>query len=91
MKNDKKKNQADMLKFILKCFISFLSIVHRTMKRDATWWSWQNQSAQNRERFQEWDKETKFQECAENIQLVRPVLHTGQTGITHWSDRFTLS
>jgi hypothetical protein len=43
------------------------------------------------ERFQEWDKETKFQECDENIQLVRPVLHTGQTGITHWSDRFTLS
>jgi hypothetical protein len=32
-------------------FIPLLSIGHRTIKRDATWWSWQNQSAQNPERF----------------------------------------
>jgi hypothetical protein len=82
--SDKKKNQVDKLKFILKCFISFLSIGHRIIKRDATWWSWQNQIAQNLERFQEWAKETKFQECAE-------ICPTGQTGIAHWSGRLTLS
>jgi hypothetical protein len=35
--NDTKKNQVDKLKFILMCFISLLSICHRTIKRDATW------------------------------------------------------
>jgi hypothetical protein len=34
--NDIKKNQVDKLKFILICFISLLSIGHRTIKRDAT-------------------------------------------------------
>jgi hypothetical protein len=42
MKSGKKKNQVDKLKFILNCFISFLSTGRRTMKRDATWSSWQN-------------------------------------------------
>jgi hypothetical protein len=68
--NGTKKNQVDKLKFILICFISLLSIGHRTIKRDATWWSWQNQSAQNPERFHEWCKEIKFQECAK-------ICHTG--------------
>jgi hypothetical protein len=31
----------------LSVFISFLSIGRHTMKRDVTWWSWQNQSTQN--------------------------------------------
>jgi hypothetical protein len=31
------KNQVDKLKFILICFISLLSIGHRTIKMDATW------------------------------------------------------
>ena len=35
--NDTKKNQVDKLKFILICFISLLSIGHRTIKSDATW------------------------------------------------------
>jgi hypothetical protein len=35
--NNTKKNQVDELKFILICFISLLSIGHRTIKRDATW------------------------------------------------------
>jgi hypothetical protein len=35
--SDKKKNQVVKLKFILKWFISFMSIGHRTMKTDATW------------------------------------------------------
>jgi hypothetical protein len=35
--NGTKKNQVDKLKFILICFISLLSIGHRTIKRDATW------------------------------------------------------
>jgi hypothetical protein len=34
--NGTKKNQVDKLKFILICFISLLSIGHRTIKRDAT-------------------------------------------------------
>jgi hypothetical protein len=51
-----KKNQVDKLKFILICFTSLLSVGHRTTKRDATWWSWQNQDS-----FHEWCKETKFQ------------------------------
>jgi hypothetical protein len=58
------------------CFISLLSIGHRTINRDATWWSWQNQSAQNPEIFQEWCKEIKFQECAE-------ICPTGQTSWTY--------
>jgi hypothetical protein len=70
---DKKKNQVDKLMFILKCFISFLSIGRCTIKRDATLWSWQNQSAQNLERFQEWPNETKLQECVE-------IYPTDQTG-----------
>jgi hypothetical protein len=37
--NTKKKNQIDKLKFILKCFIFFFSICHRTIKRDAIWCS----------------------------------------------------
>jgi hypothetical protein len=37
MKSSTKKNQVDKLKFILMCFISLLSIAHRTIKRDATW------------------------------------------------------
>jgi hypothetical protein len=37
--NNTKKNQVDKLKFILICFISLLSIGHRTIKRDATWCS----------------------------------------------------
>jgi hypothetical protein len=82
--NDTTKNQVEKLKFILISFISLLSIGHRTIKRDATWWSWQNQSAQNPEKFHEWCKETKFQECAE-------IYHTGQTGIEHRSDRLDLS
>jgi hypothetical protein len=79
-----KKNQVDKLKFILICFISLLGIGRRTIKRDATWWFWQNQSAQNPEIFHEWCKETKFQEYAE-------ICHTGQTGIEHRSDWFDLS
>jgi hypothetical protein len=63
--NGTKRNQVDKLKFILICFICLLSIGCRTIKRDATWWSWQNQSAQNPERFYEWCKKTKFWECAE--------------------------
>jgi hypothetical protein len=51
MKNGKKKNQVDKIKFILNCFISFLSIGRRIMKSDATWSSWQNQSAKNPERL----------------------------------------
>jgi hypothetical protein len=82
--NDTKKNQVDKLKFIFICFISLLSIGHRTIKRDVTWWSWQNQSAQNPERFHEWCKKTKFQECVE-------ICYTGQTGIEHQSDRLDLS
>jgi hypothetical protein len=82
--NGTKKNQVDKFKFILICFISLLSIGRHTIKRDAIWWSWQNQSAQNTERFHEWCKKTKFQEYAE-------ICHTGQTGIAHWSDRFDLS
>jgi hypothetical protein len=35
--NCTKKNQVDKLMFILICFISLLSIGHRTIKRDATW------------------------------------------------------
>jgi hypothetical protein len=35
--NDTKKNQVDKLKFIVICFISLLSIGHRTIKKDATW------------------------------------------------------
>jgi hypothetical protein len=35
--NGTKKNQVHKLKFILICFISLLSIGHRTIKRDATW------------------------------------------------------
>jgi hypothetical protein len=35
--NITKKNQVDKLKFILRCFISLLSIGHRTIERDATW------------------------------------------------------
>jgi hypothetical protein len=35
--NSIKKNQVDQLKFILICFISLLSIDHRTIKRDAIW------------------------------------------------------
>jgi hypothetical protein len=34
--NGTKKNQVDKLKFILICFISFLSIGRHTIKRDAT-------------------------------------------------------
>jgi hypothetical protein len=82
--NDTKKNQVDKLKFILICFISLMSICHHTIKRNATWWSWQNQSAQNPDRFYEWCKETKFPECAE-------ICHTGQTGIEHRSDWLDLS
>jgi hypothetical protein len=82
--NSTKKNQVDKHKFILICFISLLSIGRRNIKRDATWWSWQNQSAQNPERFHKWCKETKFQECAE-------ICHTSQTGIEHRSDRLDLS
>jgi hypothetical protein len=82
--NSTKKNQVDKLEFILICFISILSICRRTIKRDVIWCSWQNQSAQNPERFHEWCKETKFQECAE-------IGHTGQIGIAHRSDRFDLS
>jgi hypothetical protein len=37
MKSDKEENQVDKLKFIVKCFISFLSICRRNIKRDATW------------------------------------------------------
>jgi hypothetical protein len=33
----KRNNQVDKLKFIPKCFISFLSIGHCTIKRDAIW------------------------------------------------------
>jgi hypothetical protein len=83
MKSGSRKNQVDMLKHILMCFIFLLSIGHRIIKGDATWWSWQNQSAQNPERFQEWWEETKFQECAE-------IYPTGQTGIAHQSDRLDL-
>jgi hypothetical protein len=72
------------LKLILMCFISLLSIAHCTIKRNATWWSWQNQSAQNSEKFQEWCKETKFQECAK-------ICPTSQIGIAHASDRLDLS
>ena len=79
-----KKNQVDKLKFILICFTFLLSIGRRTTKRDATWWSWQNQSAQNQDSFHEWCKETKFHECAE-------ICHTGQTSIEHQSDRLDLS
>jgi hypothetical protein len=35
--NDTNKNQVNKLKFILICFISLLSIGHRTIKRDAIW------------------------------------------------------
>jgi hypothetical protein len=73
-----KKNQVDKLKFILICFTFLLSIGHHTTKRDATWWSWQNQSDQNQYSFHESCKETKF--C-----------HIGQTGIEHRSDRLDLS
>jgi hypothetical protein len=34
--NGTKKNQVDKLKFILICFLSLLSIGHRTIKRDTT-------------------------------------------------------
>jgi hypothetical protein len=44
----------------------------------------QNQSSQNPEKFQEWSKETKFQECAE-------ICPTGQTDIAHRSDRLDVS
>jgi hypothetical protein len=57
----------------LSVLISFLSIGHRTIKRNVTWWSWQNQGAQNPKRFQEWAKKTKFQECVK-------ICPTGQTG-----------
>jgi hypothetical protein len=76
MKSGSRKNQVDKFKLILICFIPLLSIGHRTIKRNAIWWSWQNQSAQNPERFQEWCKETKFQECAE-------LCPTGQTDWTY--------
>jgi hypothetical protein len=82
--NNTMKNQVNKLKFILIYFISLLSIGHRTIKRDAIWWSWQNQSAQNPLRFHEWCKEIKFQECAK-------ICHTGQIGIEHQSDRLDLS
>jgi hypothetical protein len=82
--NSTKNNQVDRLKFIFRCFISLLSIGHRTIKRDATWWPWQNQNAQNLERFHEWCKEIKFQECTK-------ICHTDQTGIAHRSDHFNLS
>jgi hypothetical protein len=81
--NGTKKNQVDKLKFILICFISLLSIGRRTIKRDATWWSWQNQSTQNPERFQEWWKETKILMCAE----ISPI---GQTSFAYWSDQLDL-
>jgi hypothetical protein len=71
--NGTKKNQVDKLKFILIYFTFLLSIGRRTTKRDATWWSWQNQSAQNQDSFHEWCKETKFQECAE-------ICHIGPVG-----------
>ena len=83
MKSGTKKNQVDSSSLFL-CVLFLLSIGRRTIKRDATWWSWQNQSAQNPERFHEWCKETKFQECAE-------ICPTGQTGIAHRSDRLDLS
>jgi hypothetical protein len=77
---DKKKNQVDKLKFILICFISLLSIGRRTIKRDATWWSWQNQSARNPERFHEWCKDQILRVCwnlsyrsDRYCTLVRPV------------------
>jgi hypothetical protein len=82
--NGTKKNQVDKLKFILICFISLLGIGQCTIKRDVTWWSWQNQSAQNPERFHEWCKESKFQECDE-------IYHTGQTNIEHRSDQLDIS
>jgi hypothetical protein len=82
--NGTKKNQVDKLKFILIYFISLLNIDRRAIKRDVTWWSWQNQSAQNPERFHEWCKKIKFQECTE-------IRRTGHTGIEHLSDRLDLS
>jgi hypothetical protein len=39
MKERQKEESSWHLKFILKCFISFLSIGHRTIKSDAAWWS----------------------------------------------------
>jgi hypothetical protein len=41
-------------------FYSSLEYRSPTIKGDVTWWSWQNQSAQNPDRFQEWWKETKL-------------------------------
>jgi hypothetical protein len=43
MKSGSKRNQVIKLKHILMCFIYLLGISHRTIKRDAIWWSWQNQ------------------------------------------------
>ncbi len=81
--NDTKKNQVDKHMFILLCFISLLSIGHRTIKRDAAWWSWQNQSVQNPERFHEWWKKTKIPKCEE----ISP---TDQTGFAYRSNRLDL-
>jgi hypothetical protein len=83
MKNCSKKNQVVKLNLILMSFIYLLSIGRHTIKRDATWWSWQNQSAQNPERFQEWWKETKIPMCVE----ISP---TGQTSFAYWSDQLDL-
>jgi hypothetical protein len=83
MKSGSRKNQGGKVKPILICFISLLSIGCRTIKWDATWWSWQNQSAQNLERFQEWWQEIKFQECAK-------IYPTNQTSIAHRSDQVDL-
>jgi hypothetical protein len=73
--------KVDNLRFILICFTFLLSIGRHTTKREATWWSWQNQSAQKQDSFHKWCKETKFQECAK-------ICHTG---IEHQSDRLNLS
>jgi hypothetical protein len=37
VKKRQKENQVGKLKCILKCFVPFLSIGHRPMKRNATW------------------------------------------------------
>jgi hypothetical protein len=67
MKTGSKKNQVGKLKLILICFIYHLSIGHRTIKRDTTRWSWQNQSAQNPERFSRVIRENQILRVCWNI------------------------
>jgi hypothetical protein len=57
-------------------FISFLSIGCRTMKRDATWWSWQ------KKRSKPW--EIPRVSLGDQISRVCWKCPIGQTGIAYW-------